>query len=125
MGVGAGGQEIERGSGSVSATIRYRGDRLILADASSADEVALFTEGAGFTDGRENNTPYGSEKVWVIAGGLYFHYVSNRQAAVDYVQVTGDGVALNIAGINTGSFSSTLVALSSTAGLKAKTELKS
>lgn len=74
----------------MSATIRHRGDRLILADASSADEVVLFAQGAGFAEGRENSTPYGSEKVWVISEGLYFHHVTNLQAAVAYVQVTGE-----------------------------------
>ncbi|WP_367324311.1 hypothetical protein [Streptomyces sp. HUAS ZL42] len=70
--------------------IHHRGDRLILADASSADEVVFFARGAEFQEGRENNTPYGSERVWVIRKGLYFHYVDNRQADVRYVQVTGD-----------------------------------
>ncbi|MEK8145432.1 hypothetical protein NKH18_40865 [Streptomyces sp. M10(2022)] len=54
-----------------------------------AAEVMLFVEGAGFQEGRENSTPYGSERVWVIAGELFFHYVHNAKTGVAYVQVTG------------------------------------
>ncbi|WP_037890769.1 hypothetical protein [Streptomyces viridochromogenes] len=63
---------------------------MILADSSSTDEVVFFAQGAGFEEGRENSTPYGSEKVWVISGGLFFHYVTNTRAGVSYVQVTGE-----------------------------------
>ncbi|MEU5716797.1 hypothetical protein AB0G71_13590 [Streptomyces sp. NPDC020403] len=85
------GRRVVREEGRVLVEVpeSCHGDRLILSRPSAEAEVMLFVEGAGFTEGRENNTPYGSERVWVIAGRLFFHYVDNVQAGVAYVQVTG------------------------------------
>ncbi|MDA3630120.1 hypothetical protein OU415_32155 [Saccharopolyspora sp. WRP15-2] len=74
----------------VEAAALVRGDRLLLSDASPADEVASFARGAGFEQGRENDTPHGSEHVWIIRSGLFFHHVEHAKADVRYVQVTGD-----------------------------------
>ncbi|WP_166026621.1 hypothetical protein [Streptomyces chilikensis] len=70
--------------------IRHYGNRLILANSSTPDEVTLFTQGAGFTEGRENNTAHGSEKVWLISSKLFFHYVRNVKSDFAYIQVTGE-----------------------------------
>lgn len=68
----------------------FRGDRLVLPRTADPDEVITFAEAVGFTEGHEKRTPTFYERVWVISGPLYFHYVDNAETGVSYVQVTGD-----------------------------------
>lgn len=71
---------------------RFRGDRLVLPSTATEGDVIMFAEGAGFKEGREERTPYVHERVWIISGPLYFHYVDDAGSGVSYVQVTGDSV---------------------------------
>ncbi|WP_326773632.1 hypothetical protein [Streptomyces sp. NBC_01445] len=67
-----------------------RGDRLVLPLTATEDEVITFAEAAGFNEGHERRTSTVYERVWIISGPLYFHYVDNTETGVSYVQVTGD-----------------------------------
>ncbi|WP_328503828.1 hypothetical protein OG828_38890 [Streptomyces sp. NBC_00457] len=68
----------------------HRGDRLVLPEGATAQEVHTFAEGAGFKEGRENRTEFVLEKVWIVSGQLYFHYVDDAATGVAYVRFTGD-----------------------------------
>jgi hypothetical protein len=67
-----------------------RGDRLVLPRTATAEEVITFAEAVGFREGHEQRTSTVHERVWVISGPLYFHYVDNAETGVSYVQVTGE-----------------------------------
>jgi hypothetical protein len=67
-----------------------RGDRLVLPRTATADEVITFAEAVGFKEGHEQRTATVHERVWIISGPLYFHYVDNAETGVSYVQVTGE-----------------------------------
>jgi hypothetical protein len=57
---------------------------------ATADEVITFAEAVGFKEGHEQRMSTVYERVWIISGPLYFHYVDNAETEVSYVQVTGE-----------------------------------